>query len=137
MRILLCSRFFCQRISSFKWNGKSRACINSHYISCIARGLCHESFSNKTNQQQEDGGSDDGQVDGGINDQDILSAALDYVPQYGWSQKSIQKALTSYGLPSSHTLSSRGPDILIEFFETNANKQLFQYIVELQTGETP
>ena len=68
----------------------------------------------------------------------ILSAALNYVPDYGWSQKAIQLALTAQGLPASaHTLFKRGPGNLIEHFELKCDEELLQYMRNLKIGDNP
>ena len=99
----------------------------SYKSSLLARRLC--TAAGEENEPMKDND---------FNHQAILSAALRYVPDHGWSQKSIQLALTSLGMPhSSHTLFTRGPDNLIEHFEVTCNDSLLKYMKALKTGETP
>jgi len=68
--------------------------------------------------------------DTNIRDQ-ILSVALENVPLYGWSMKSIETAVEALGLSSASTemFEREGLDLVLYFIE-EANKTLIEYIVK-------
>ena len=63
---------------------------------------------------------------------------MQYVPKTGWSQESIQQAVESFGLPGvAHGLFKQGPGDLIEFYESNCNRDLVKYMETLLSSEQP
>lgn len=123
-------KYYCRRIAIFSSKITFIKSYMSSTSSLLARRLC--TAAREANEPMKD------DIDHSIDHQAILSAALRYVPDHGWSQKSIQLALTSLGIPhSSHTLFTRGPDNLIEHFEVTCNDSLLEYMKTLKTGETP
>ena len=86
-------------------------------------------FSNGNAQHAEDD-------DIGIDRDVILSSALQYVPEYGWSIKALQYGATLAGLPGvTHGLFPRGGGDLIEYFEMDCNNKLIKYLKEATSGE--
>lgn len=68
-------------------------------------------------------GEDQTKID--MKKRDILQAALSFVPQHGWTRQSLILGAEKIGQPGiSHSLISRGPIELVEFFNTSANDEL-------------
>lgn len=77
--------------------------------------------------------------EGGIDRAAILKASLQYVPQNGWSTRSLQLGAESIGLPSvTHGLFPNGGADLIEHFELECNEHLInEFLQKAPNLETP
>jgi ubiquinone biosynthesis protein COQ9 len=68
----------------------------------------------------------------------ILSASLSYVPQYGWSVKTLQCGAEAVNYPGiAHGIFPNQGAELIEYFETQCNDQLNEYLLEVSSSQEP
>jgi len=66
----------------------------------------------------------------------ILKSALSFVPQHGWSKRSIALGAEKEGLPgTTHGLFERGEIELVEFFYQTSNEQLCNMLSQQQQQE--
>ncbi|KFM81303.1 Ubiquinone biosynthesis protein COQ9, mitochondrial, partial [Stegodyphus mimosarum] len=85
---------------------------------------------------QPDSGSDTEYEEGKVKDLSelkvkILEASINFVPEYGWSKKSLAHGAKSLGLSTAaHGLIESGGAELVHYFNFSSNRKLEQHLKE-------